>query len=121
MFLFLFLILAGIQLLTLLVPILINYLIESHALKASSKYSVQLHDYALQWLMKIGPKYPQEFKALIGQSAELGAKLKTAIQHSQQSNDSKLKADLQTATKAQMNPSKPTIELKTNFSNFSSN
>lgn len=105
---------------TLLVPILISYLIESHALKSSSKYSRQLHDYALQWLMRIGPKYPQEFKALIGQSTELRTKLETAIRHSQQSCSAKLKTETQANVKSQLNQAKPTIELKTNFSNFSS-
>lgn len=94
---------------------------EANALKASSKYSQQLHEHALQWLMKIGPKYAQEFKALIGQSTDLRSKLEAAIRHSQHSSDLKLKNDIQTAAKAQMNPAKPTIELKTNFSNFSSN
>lgn len=48
----------GIQMLTLLVPILIKYLLEPTQMRNSSKYCMQLHDHALQWLMKIGPKYP---------------------------------------------------------------
>lgn len=111
---------TGIQLLTLLVPILISYLIDSHQMKNSTKYSRQLHDQSLQWLMRIGPKYPQEFKALMGQTTELRVKLETAIRHSQQNTSDKLKNDLQSSAKQQMNQQKPTIELKTNFSNFSS-
>lgn len=45
--------------LTLLVPILVNFLIEPASFRTSTKYRVQLHDQSLQWLMKIGPKYPQ--------------------------------------------------------------
>lgn len=45
--------------LTLLVPVLINYLLEPTQIKVSSKQCVQLHEQSLQWLMKIGPKYPQ--------------------------------------------------------------
>ena len=45
--------------LTLLVPILISFLLELPQLRVASKFCVQLHDQSLQWLMKIGPKYPQ--------------------------------------------------------------
>lgn len=89
-------------------------------MKASTKYSRQLHEQSLQWLMRIGPKYPQEFKALMGQTTELRIKLESAIRHSQQSTNEKLKTDIQTSAKQQTNHQKPTIELKTNFSNFSS-
>lgn len=102
-------------------PILIGFLLEANTLKSSSKYACQLHEQALQWLMRIGPKYPQEFKALMSQSSELRTKLETAIRHNQQSTNQKLKNESHTASaKSQLNQSKPTIELKTNFSNFSS-
>lgn len=47
--------------LTLLVPILISFLMDTTQLhgKTKSKYLVQLHEQSLQWLMKIGPKYPE--------------------------------------------------------------
>lgn len=47
--------------LTLLVPILISFLQDQNQLhgKNKSKYLVQLHEQSLQWLMKIGPKYPE--------------------------------------------------------------
>ena len=45
--------------LTLLVPILISFLLEPPQLRVASKFCVQLHEQSLQWLMKIGPKYPQ--------------------------------------------------------------
>lgn len=45
--------------LTLLVPILISFLLEANHLRTSSKFSLQLHEQSLQWLMKVGPKYPQ--------------------------------------------------------------
>lgn len=110
----------GIQLLTLLVPILIGFLLDAHTLKTSSKYTCQLHEHALQWLMRIGPKYPVEFKALMGQSTELRTKLETAVRQNQQSTNDKLKSESNTAARNQLNQPKPTIELKTNFSNFSS-
>lgn len=45
--------------LTLLVPILINYLLEADELQRSTKYQSSLHQQSFQWLNKIGPKYPQ--------------------------------------------------------------
>lgn len=51
--------LSGIQMLTLLVPILINYLLEGDALQRATKYQASLHQQSFQWLNKIGPKYPQ--------------------------------------------------------------
>ena len=45
--------------LTLLVPILINYLLESEQLLQGTKYQISLHQQSFQWLNKIGPKYPQ--------------------------------------------------------------
>lgn len=104
--------------LTLLVPILINYLLEPHLLKSSSKYRIQLHEQSLQWLMKIGPKYPQEFKSLMGQSPELRATLETAIRNNQIANNQKQKVEMQNSNKSNLNQPKPTIQLKTDFSNF---
>lgn len=51
--------LLGIQMLTLLVPILINYLLEGDELQHATKYQTNLHQQSFQWLNKIGPKYPQ--------------------------------------------------------------
>lgn len=45
--------------LTLLVPILINYLLEGEELQRATKYQMNLHQQSFQWLNKIGPKYPQ--------------------------------------------------------------
>ncbi|XP_020817482.1 HEAT repeat-containing protein 5B isoform X1 [Drosophila serrata] len=109
--------LQDIQMLTLLVPVLIGFLAEPSKLRTLPKYQKQLHDQALQWLLKIGPKHPQEFKALMGQTPELRQKLEAAIRSQQQSINI-----AQKATEAQRNllakPQKPTIKLKTDFSNF---
>lgn len=101
--------------LTLLVPVLISYLIEGEAAASATKLTVALHDASLQWLRKIGPKYPQEFKKLMSQTSNLRARLENAIQTNQQ---------LQKIIKAEANVSKPhlqqapSIKLKTDFSNF---
>lgn len=105
-----------IQMLSLLVPILISYLLEGQALRSANAFSLNLHQVSLQWLMKIGPKYPQEFKQFMGQSTDLRLRLETAIRTNQKA--------LQTA-KSDANLSKqtaqhaPSIKLKTDFSNFS--
>lgn len=49
----------GIQMLTLLVPILINFLLEEDKLQHGSRWQISLHQQSFQWLNKIGPKYPQ--------------------------------------------------------------
>lgn len=129
--------------LTLLVPVLITYLLEPSELKAAKRQTVQLHDNSLQWLKKIGPKYPevcsmgerqgtclknvflftfQEFKTLMTQSPVLKLKLEQAIRNSQvasqyssaNNSQSKMKSNMQ-----KIAAPNPTIKLKTDFSNFS--
>lgn len=102
--------------LTLLVPILISYLIEGEAITTATKSGLTLHDASLQWLRKIGPKYPQEFKKLMSQTSTLRIRLENAIQMNQQ---------LQKVIKSEPNVNRPqlqqppSIKLKTDFSNFS--
>ncbi|XP_012280989.1 HEAT repeat-containing protein 5B isoform X2 [Orussus abietinus] len=106
-----------IQMLTLLVPILINYLLEDDKLQYSSKYQISLHQQSFQWLNKIGPKYPQEFKSLMSQSTELKTKLENAVRssHQQAQRNTRAAEPLKTQIKV---PAPPSIKLKTDFSNF---
>ncbi|XP_017967368.1 HEAT repeat-containing protein 5B isoform X1 [Drosophila navojoa] len=110
--------LQDIQMLTLLVPVLIGYLAEPNKLRTLPKYQRQLHEQSLNWLLKIGPKYPQEFKALMGQKAELRQKLEAAIRNQQQSINLAQKANEAQRNGLLAKPQKPTIKLKTDFSNF---
>lgn len=113
-----------IQMLTLLVPILINYLLEPEQFRSKTKQCIQLHDQSLQWLMKIGPKYPQEFKAFMAQSPELRSKLETAIKRNQMNAlqaKNKTEAANAAARASATQQQKPTIQLKTDFSNFGTN
>lgn len=113
---FLFSILIGIQMLTLLVPILINFLLEGDKLQHGTKYQINLHQQSFQWLNKIGPKYPQEFKTLMSQSTELKTKLENAVRLSH------LQAQMLSRTSEPVKPQfkvlAPSIKLKTDFSNF---
>uniref|UniRef100_A0A182NZG0 HEAT repeat-containing protein 5A n=1 Tax=Anopheles epiroticus TaxID=199890 RepID=A0A182NZG0_9DIPT len=123
-----------IQMLTLLVPILINYLDDPEELKqlppqqhqpqrtTKSKYVTALNDHAIQWLMKIGLKYPQEFKTFMTQAPELRRKLEAAIKRNQMNatlQKSKSEAANAAARNSAAQQQKPTIQLKTDFSNFS--
>ncbi|KAM8704571.1 hypothetical protein ACLKA7_009082 [Drosophila subpalustris] len=107
-----------IQMLTLLVPVLISYLADPSKLRTLPKYQRQLHEQALQWLLKIGPKYPQEFKALMSQKPELRQKLEAAIRNQQQSINLAQKASEAQRKGLLAKPQNPTIKLKTDFSNF---
>lgn len=54
----------GIQILTILVPALINFLIDTELTKSDtsiSKFRCTLNEYSLQCLLKIGPIYPQVY------------------------------------------------------------
>ncbi|XP_050519241.1 HEAT repeat-containing protein 5B isoform X2 [Diabrotica virgifera virgifera] len=102
------------QMLTLLVPALVSYLSPGSTIK--NKHTSSLHDVSLQWLMKIGPKYPQEFKRMMLHSKDLRIKLENAIRN-QQTQKCRIKNDIN--INQQVTSTTPTIKLKTDFSNFS--
>lgn len=108
-----------IQLLSLLIPVLVNYLIVGQSRTSANQYSLALHDVSLQWLMKIGPKYPQEFKKLMVEYTDLRTKLETAIKNNQQTKTKNIKNDPQNVSQSVSMTHAPTIKLKTDFSNFS--
>lgn len=105
-----------IQMLSLLVPILVNYLLQNPYDRSFNKYSVSLHEVSLQKLIKIGPTYPQEFKKLMSTSLELRMKLESAIRANQQNS---VKTKNEVNMNQPMSIHIPTIKLKTDFSNFS--
>ncbi|KAL1493305.1 hypothetical protein ABEB36_011384 [Hypothenemus hampei] len=105
-----------IQMLSLLVPILVNYLQQNPRDKTLNKYSLSLHEVSLDKLMKIGPTHPQEFKKLMSTSTELKTKLESAIRSNQEST-SKVKNEVNINQPLSIHM--PTIKLKTDFSNFS--
>ncbi|XP_034040274.1 HEAT repeat-containing protein 5B [Thalassophryne amazonica] len=100
-----------VQLLALLVPTLISYLLDENTLSSVPHISKCLHDFALQNLMRIGPLYPAAFKIVISAAPELKTRLESAIRANQAS--SKAKA---AARKAQPTvQAAPTIKLKKSF------
>lgn len=106
--------------LTLVVPVLIAFLSDPSKLRALTKYQRQLHDQSLQWLIRIGPKYPEEFKNLMSQSNDLRQRLEISIRHNQQANNNSINTNESFHDNGKdggLNQ-KPTITLKTDFSNF---
>uniref|UniRef100_A0A3Q3FDQ2 HEAT repeat-containing protein 5B n=1 Tax=Labrus bergylta TaxID=56723 RepID=A0A3Q3FDQ2_9LABR len=100
-----------VQLLALLVPTLISYLLDENAISSAPHVSKGLHDFALQNLMRIGPLYPAAFKTVIGAAPELKIRLESAIRANQASSKAKAAArQAQPAAQAA-----PTIKLKTSF------
>lgn len=100
-----------VQLLALLVPTLVSYLLDDSSFSSSSSSSKGLHDFALQSLMHTGPLYPAAFKTVIGAAPELKTRLEAAIRSKQAHSRAKSTAR-QTLPAA---PAAPTIKLKTSF------
>ncbi|XP_056147320.1 HEAT repeat-containing protein 5B [Lampris incognitus] len=100
-----------VQLLALLVPTLISYLLDENAISSAPQVSKGLHEFALQNLMRIGPLYPAAFKTVIGAAPELKTRLESAIRANQASSKAKAAArQAQPTVQAA-----PTIKLKTSF------
>uniref|UniRef100_A0A8D1BMJ4 HEAT repeat-containing protein 5B n=1 Tax=Sus scrofa TaxID=9823 RepID=A0A8D1BMJ4_PIG len=99
-----------VQLLALLVPTLISYLLDEKSFALASTTSKDLHEFALQNLMHIGPLYPHAFKTVMGAAPELKVRLETAVRASQAS-----KAKAAARQPAPTVHSAPTIKLKTSF------
>ncbi|XP_077093699.1 HEAT repeat-containing protein 5B [Siphateles boraxobius] len=102
---------SRVQLLALLVPTLISYLLDETSFSTAPSSSTGLHEFALQNLMHIGPLYPVAFKTVIGAAPELKTRLEAAIRSTQANSRAK-------AAARQPQPSvqaAPTIKLKTSF------
>ncbi|KAF4532735.1 hypothetical protein B566_EDAN011927 [Ephemera danica] len=110
---------SGTQLLSLLVPLLVACLREDSVTGARQRKS--LHEYSLAWLMRVAPQYPQEFKLLMRQWPELRTRVQNAVRGSA-SNSTQQSTQQQTNAQQQRNENRthqaPTIQLKTDFSNF---
>ncbi|NWR15542.1 HTR5A protein, partial [Emberiza fucata] len=90
-------------------PILISFLLDENALVSATVSAKNLHEFALQTLMQIGPQYSSVFKKLMASSPTMKARLESAIKGNQESIKVK-------TTKHAKNPGKSSsIQLKTNF------
>uniref|UniRef100_A0A8C4PIM0 HEAT repeat-containing protein 5A n=1 Tax=Equus asinus asinus TaxID=83772 RepID=A0A8C4PIM0_EQUAS len=99
------------QLVACLLPILISFLLDENALGSATSIMRNLHDFALQNLMQIGPQYSSVFKSVMASSPALKARLEAAIKGNQES--------IRVRTPTPKHPQNPgrnsSIQLKTNF------
>lgn len=107
------LLVSGVHMLGLLVPILVSLLSDSTSLPKGSRITKNLHEQALQKLMKIGPKYPEPFRTVIGSSPDLKSQLEGAVRANQASAKQK-----QPAAQPKVAPTQPSIKLRMDFSNY---
>ncbi|XP_075359217.1 HEAT repeat-containing protein 5A isoform X2 [Mycteria americana] len=92
-----------------LLPMLISFLLDENALVSATNSAKNLHEFALQNLMQIGPQYSSVFKKLMASSPTMKARLESAVKGNQES------IKVKTAKHAQ-NPAKSSsIQLKTSF------
>uniref|UniRef100_A0A8D2Q469 HEAT repeat-containing protein 5A n=1 Tax=Varanus komodoensis TaxID=61221 RepID=A0A8D2Q469_VARKO len=100
---------AAVILVASFIPILISFLLDENTLGSAASSARSLHEFALQYLMQIGPQYSSVFKKLMASSPPMKARLESAVKGNQESIKDK-------ATPRHSNPAKSSsIQLKTNF------
>lgn len=98
------------QLVACLLPVLISFLLDENALGSATSVMRSLHDFALQNLMQIGPRYSSVFRNVMASSPALKARLEAAVKGNQESV--RVEAPSKHAKNLGRNSS---IQLKTNF------
>lgn len=99
------------QLVACLLPILISFVLDEHALGSATSIMRNLHDFALQNLMQIGPQYSSVFKSVMASSPALKARLEAAIKGNQET----VKVKTPTSKHTKNSGKSSSIQLKTNF------
>lgn len=102
---------SGSQLVACLLPILISFLLDENALGSATSIMRNLHDFALQNLMHIGPQYSSVFKSVMASSPALKARLEAAVKGNQES----VKVRMPTSKHTKHSGKNSSIQLKTNF------
>ncbi|XP_028677846.2 HEAT repeat-containing protein 5A isoform X2 [Erpetoichthys calabaricus] len=99
------------ELVAILLPLLISFLLDENALVSSQSPARSLHEFALQNLMRIGPQHSAVFKNLMATSPAMKVRLEAAVKGNQESIKAK------NAARQLKPPGKhsPSIQLKTNF------
>uniref|UniRef100_A0A3B4ZDP3 HEAT repeat-containing protein 5A n=1 Tax=Stegastes partitus TaxID=144197 RepID=A0A3B4ZDP3_9TELE len=98
------------NLVSVLLPLLISFLLDENALGSAPSASRSLHEAALKDLMRLGPQHPAVFRSLITSSPHLKSRLEAAVKGNQESLNAKASSANRGAAK-----SSPSITLKTNF------
>ncbi|XP_053192170.1 HEAT repeat-containing protein 5A [Scomber japonicus] len=101
------------QLMSVMLPLLISFLLDENALGSSPPASRSLHEEALKELMRLGPQHSAVFRSLVSASPQLKSRLEAAVKGNQES----LNAKASSANSASRSGAKssPSITLKTNF------
>uniref|UniRef100_A0A8C3YRM5 HEAT repeat-containing protein 5A n=1 Tax=Catagonus wagneri TaxID=51154 RepID=A0A8C3YRM5_9CETA len=99
------------QLVACLLPILISFLLDENSLGSATSIMRNLHDFALQKLMQIGPQYSSVFKSVMASSPALKARLEAAIKGNQES----VKVKIPTSKHTKNSGKNLSIQLKTSF------
>ncbi|KAM5242311.1 HEAT repeat-containing protein 5A isoform 7-T7 [Hipposideros larvatus] len=99
------------QLVACLLPILISFLLDENALGPATSIMRNLHDFALQNLMHIGPQYSSVFKSVMASSPALKTRLEAAIKGNQES----VQVRIPTSKHTKYSGKNSSIQLKTNF------
>ncbi|XP_066486738.1 HEAT repeat-containing protein 5A isoform X2 [Tiliqua scincoides] len=98
------------QLVACFLPMLISFLLDENALGSATSSARSLHEFALQYLMQIGPQYSSVFKKLMASSPPMKARLESAVKGNQESIKDKT-----TPKHARGSGKSSSIQLKTNF------
>ena len=110
------------HLISIFVPMMVSYLVESDKLSSAPKVARLLHDSALQRLVKIGPQSPAHFRSIMQSRPELKTRLEAAVKTQQEtaaSGSGQVKGQGHNKAGMLSQPAKPSIKLKMDFSNFS--
>jgi hypothetical protein len=108
----------------LIIPLYISILSDpsTSGLQTLSKTQIQVHEFFLQRVTHIGPKYPEAFRNVMQVSPALKLKLESAVRFSQSAAKSKGSTSLEAKGAvrggAQQVQQQPSIKLKMDFSNF---
>lgn len=104
------------------VPMFISFLPEANQHADNPPIIRRLRDLALKKVVDFGPRYPAEFRTVMQSRLDLRSRLERAVLAQQQAAAAAMSfrqaAESESRTAAQ--PSKASIKLKMDFSNFTS-
>ena len=106
-----------------IVPMLISFLSESELPHDEPLIARRLHDIALKKVIDFGPRYPTHFRAVMQNRQDLRSRLEQAVVAQQQAAASVASSRQSTAdgdARGSQQPTKASIKLKMDFSNFAS-
>lgn len=101
------------QLVSLLLPLLVSFLLDENALGSAPSPSRSLHEAALKNLMRLGPQHPTVFRTVISSCPELKSRLEAAVRRNQETPGSKPGSGA--SSEGHGGAKGPSIRLKTNF------